>query len=78
MKFPVYDKLSEFTDMNAEEIYAYYESKLNHIFVNIEGDTKSYNIADGIHELIDELDKGFAVGLPYCNLPLITKETVEC
>ncbi len=75
MKFPVYDKLSEFTDMNAEEIYAYYESKLNHIFVNIEGDTKSYNIADGIHELIDELDKGFAVGLPYCNLPLITKET---
>ncbi len=75
MKFPVYDRLSEFADMDVEEIYAYYESRLNHIFVNVEGEVKSYNIADDIDNLIEELDKGLAVGLPYHNLPLITKET---
>jgi replicative DNA helicase len=75
MKFPVYDKLSDFADMNAEDIYTYYESKLNHIFVNIDGEVKSYNIADDIDNLINELDAGLAVGLPYNNLPLITKET---
>lgn len=75
MKFPVYDKLSEFADMDAEEIYAYYESRLNHIFVNVEGEVKSYNIADNIDELIEELNEGLAVGLPYHNLPMITKET---
>jgi replicative DNA helicase len=75
MKFPVYDKLSEFADMNAEEIYASYESKLNHIFVNVEGEVKSYNIAYNIKGLIEKLDEGLAVGLPYYNLPMITKET---
>lgn len=74
-KFPVYDKLSEFADMNTEQIYDYYETHLNHIFINAEGDVKSYNIADGIDELIEELDQGLAVGLPYHNLPMITKET---
>jgi replicative DNA helicase len=75
MKFPVYDKLSEFADMEAEDIYTYYESKLNHIFVNIEGEVKSYDASDNIDQLIEELDEGFAVGLPYCNLPMVTKET---
>lgn len=74
-KFPVYDKLSKFADMNAEQIYDYYETHLNHIFVNVEGEVKSYNIADDIDNLIEELDKGLAVGLPYYNLPMITKET---
>jgi replicative DNA helicase len=61
--------------MDSEQIYDYYESNLNHVFVNIEGDVKSYNIADNIDELIEELDKGMAVGLPYFNLPMVTKET---
>lgn len=74
-RFPVYDKLSEFADKNLDEIYAYYESHLNHIFINVEGDVKTYNIADGIDELIEELDKGLAVGLSYHNLPMVTKET---
>ena len=74
-KFPVYDQLSKFVDMNQEEIYAYYETHLNHIFINVEGEVKSYNIADEIDELIEELDKGFAVGLSYHNLPMVTKET---
>jgi replicative DNA helicase len=73
--FPVYDKLSEFVDMSAEEIYDYYDSQLNHNFVNIGTENKSYNIADDIDELIEELDEGLAVGMPYYNLPQLTKET---
>ena len=75
MKFPVQDRLSDFADMSAEDIYDEYESKLNHVFVNLEGDIKSYNLADNLDELIDELDGGLAVGLPFYNTPLITKET---
>lgn len=74
-RFPVYDKLNEFVDMTAEEIYDQWEAQLNHIFINVEGEIKSYNIADGIDELIEELDQGIAVGLPYHNLPMTTKET---
>jgi replicative DNA helicase len=61
--------------MNLDEIYAYYETYLNHIFINAEGDVTSYNIADDIDNLIEELNEGLAVGLPYHNLPMLTKET---
>jgi len=74
-KFPVYDQLSKFVDMSQEEIYAYYETHLNHIFINVEGEVKSYNIADEIDELIEELNDGLAVGLSFYNLPMLTKET---
>jgi len=74
-KFPVYDQLSKFADMNQEEIYLYYETHLNHIFINVEGDVKSYNIADEIDTLIEELNEGLAVGLSFYNLPMLTKET---
>jgi len=74
-KFPVYDQLSKFVDMNQEEIYAYYETHLNHIFINVEGEVKSYNIADEIDVLIEELNEGLAVGLSFYNLPMLTKET---
>jgi hypothetical protein len=75
MKFPVNEQLSRFADMSADEIYSEYEAKLNHVFVNLEGDVKSYCITDGIDELIDELDEGLAVGLPYHDLPMLNKET---
>ena len=74
-KFPVYDRLSEFADMSLDDIYAEYEAILNHIFINADEETKSYSIDDGIDELIDELNRGMAVGLPYNDMPLLNKET---
>ena len=74
-RFPIHDKIKEFVDMNVSDIYDMYEAMLNHIFVNVEGDVKSYCITDGIDELIDELNEGLAVGLPYYNMPMINKET---
>lgn len=73
--FPVKDRLSEFMDMTLEQIYNDYEAFLNDIFANIDSDVKSYDIADGIHELIEELDTGKAIGLPYYDMPILTKET---
>lgn len=73
-RFPVYDKLKEFVDMTAEEIYDQWEAQLNHIFINVEGEIKSYNLCDGIHDLLEKLDKGENVGLPLYNSPLLNKE----
>lgn len=67
--------LSKFCDMTAEDIYQEYEVWLNDIFINVDSDVKSYDISDGIYELIDELDAGMAIGLPYNNMPMLTKET---
>ena len=74
-KFPVYDRLSEFADMSLDDIYVEYEAILNHIFINADEDIQSYSIEDDIDELIDELNEGFAVGLPYYEMPLLNKET---
>lgn len=74
-KFPVYDRLSEFVDMSLDDIYVEYEAILNHIFINADEETKSYSIDDGIDELIEELNRGTAVGLPYHDMPLLNKET---
>ncbi|MCD3275579.1 helicase [Clostridium botulinum] len=73
-KFPISNRLKEFVDLSAEDIYDEYEALLNHIFINVEGDDCTYDIADGIDELIDELDQGLAVGLPLYNSDMLNKE----
>lgn len=74
-KFPIYDRLSDYTDMSSSDIYDEYEALLNHIFINVDDDGGTYSLADGIYELIDELDEGLAVGLPLYNAELLTHET---
>ena len=73
--FPVKDRLSKFADMTSEQIYKEYEGFLNDTFVNIDSDVKSYDICNGIHELIDTLNTGSAKGLPYYDMPILSKET---
>lgn len=74
-KFPVTDRISEFVDLNVEQIYDEYSLMLNHIFANAETDVKSYSLADGLDELIDKLDEGIMLGLGYYNMPLLNHET---
>ena len=62
--FPVKNRLSEFCDISAEEIYQEYEGFINHIFSNIDNEIKSYNALEGLHELVDELNAGDNIGLP--------------
>ncbi len=73
-KFPVKDRLKDFADMTSEDVYEEYEALLNHVFVNVEYDDKTYDISDGIDELIEKLDEGFIIGLPLHNSPMLTKE----
>lgn len=73
--FPIKQRMKEFIDMNAEEIYDEYEATLNHVFINIEQEDPTYNIGHNIHGVIDEWNEGSAVGLPLYNSPLLTKET---
>lgn len=73
--FPIKENLSKFVDMPSEKIYDQYSIFLNDTFANIDSDVKSYDICDGIYELIDSLDEGIAMGLPYHNMPILTKET---
>lgn len=73
--FPVTDRIKEFGDMSLDEIYKEYDALLNHIFINAEEDVMSYSLSDGIYDLIEQLNEGIAVGLPYDNMPILTKET---
>lgn len=73
--FPVKDRIKEYVDMSADAIYTELETWLNHTFVDIDKDIKSYDISDGIDELIDSLDEGNGLGLPYYNMPMLTNET---
>lgn len=73
--FPVTDRIKEFVDMSLDEIYKEYDALLNHIFINAEKDVMSYSLSDGIYDLIEQLNEGIAVGLPYDNMPTLTKET---
>lgn len=71
--FPVWGDIKKFNDMSLEEIYDEYDALLNHIFTNIDSEEKSSSMSEGIYELIDELDEGCAVGLPYKDMPYLTK-----
>lgn len=73
--FAVKDRLSDFADMTAQQIYDEFEGLLNDTFVNIDSDIKTYDISYKIDELIEKLDLGAAVGMPYYNMPMLTKET---
>ena len=73
--FPVTDRIKEFVDMSLDEIYKEYDALLNHIFIKAEEDVMSYSLSDGIYDLIEQLNEGIAVGLPYDNMPTLTKET---
>ena len=68
-------KLKEYSDMNLDDIYREIEATINHIFINANDDVKTVNISKGIDDLIDELNAGSAVGLPYANMNILNKET---
>lgn len=73
--FPVADKLSEYSDMSTDEIYDELETLLNHTFINADSDIESYSLDYKIDDLLQKLNDGLTVGLPYYNMPLLTKQT---
>ncbi|MFR2774782.1 MAG: helicase [Anaerostipes sp.] len=72
--FPIKNRLSDYCDMSAEEIYCEFEAYLNSIFANTDSEIKSYNACDGLYELIDEWDLGAEVGIPLTGCDILNKE----
>lgn len=68
-------RLSEICDMSAEELYDEYTVYLNDIFANIDNNIKSYNGFADMRSLVDELDAGKNVGIPFANCEVLNRET---
>lgn len=69
------DLLSKFKDLKAEDIYGYYETIINNIFVNIQSKITSYNLLDDLPELIETADKGLEQGMPISNSVILNDIT---
>jgi replicative DNA helicase len=68
------ERLSQICDMSTEELYDEYTIYLNDIFANVDNNIKSYNGFEGMRELVDELDAGKNVGIPFANCDILNKE----
>lgn len=69
------ERISKICDTSTEELYDEYTVHLNDIFANIDNNIKSYNGFDGMKELIDELNEGKNVGIPFANCEFLNAET---
>lgn len=76
--FDVPSRFSDYIDMTTDEIYAENECILNNIFstTNSLGRDKVYGIGHNIRGLIDKLNEGSQVGLPFYNMDLYNKTTM--
>ena len=73
--FPCDEKrLSRICDMTIDELYEEYTVYLNDTFANVENNVQTYNGFDGMKELIDELDSGSAIGIPFANCDILNRE----
>ena len=72
--FPIAKNYSKYMDMSLEQIYQYYDALLNHTFLNAETDVKTYNVADGIFELIAKMDNGETFGMPLFGSDIISNQ----
>lgn len=68
------DRLADYKNMTADEIYSEMETFLNHTFVNIDSEIPRYSVLDGIDELITEMDNGEEFGMRLRNFDLLTNE----
>lgn len=69
------ERLSEICDMSAEDLYDEYTVYLNDIFANVDNNIKSYNGFSDMKTLIDELDEGTGIGIPFANCKILNAET---
>lgn len=77
--FPVKNKLSDFADMSLDEIYAVLQAQINNTFLkHSDSLNKSYDISDDLDQLIEDLQNGSEVGLPYYEMPLLNQQTGGC
>ena len=62
--FPVLDKWDKFSEMSSEEVYDYWDYKLNDTCVGKVEKVKVVNLSKGYDEFIDSWDSGSQMGYP--------------
>lgn len=67
------DKLREFKDMDASDIYDEYTIILQDAFLKTNDNAQVYSIGDGLDDLYSKLDEGDEIGLPFDNAHLLTE-----
>lgn len=74
--FPCDEKrLAHICDISLDELYDEYNVYLNDAFSNVENNAPAYNGFDGMKELIDKLDEGNGIGIPFANCDVLNAET---
>ena len=72
--FDVLSELDKFKEMNCEEVYSYFEYKLNTISIGKIDSVQAEDLSTGYDSYIDEWDKGtqvgFRIGFPLLNYQL--------
>lgn len=63
------------SDDSIDDIYSIIERRTNDLFIRVSAGEKAYDITDGIDELVDELDAGDIVGIPFNDCPMLSDET---
>lgn len=56
--------LSTFNDLDANNIYDFFNAKLNDVFINVDDGVETFKLQDGLDEIIQEADAGLNVGMP--------------
>lgn len=62
--FPVISKLSKFNEMTSEQVYDYYDYKLNDVCVGKVEKIKAVNLSDGYKPFIEAWNNGKLMGFP--------------
>ena len=68
-------KVAEYADMRSDEIYNSLTYNINEIFSDMESGVKSHSLSENLSGLIDELNAGSAMGLPYYGMDRLNAET---
>lgn len=69
------EQLAKFTDMTYDEIYDYFDYENNDIFHQVGSKLKGFDLSDEIDDTVNKLFSNDLVGLPYYNMPILTKLT---
>jgi replicative DNA helicase len=56
--------LNDFNDLDVNQLYDYFNAKLNHIFINADDGVETHKINENLDQLIEDADKGMNVGMP--------------
>ena len=58
------EKGKDIEKYSVEEISKYYEAKVNEMFMNVNSEVKTYDMLDGLDDIVREADEGLNIGMP--------------